>query len=196
MARATHVLDYTETMAALSLPLITEEEYLNTSYEPDREYVDGLLVERKVPTLIHSRVQASIVGLLHPFCEEFDFSLATECRVKAGSSRYRVPDVALIPAAADEEKFFSGVPLAIIEILSPDDRMQTLLDRLRDFAALGVENIFVFHPRDQEVFRYECGSLTRTKITSLRLPAGEAPFSSDELFAQIKPGRRKAPPGE
>ena len=38
--------------------LISVEEYLNTSYDPDMEYVDGVLVERNVGDWLHSLVQA------------------------------------------------------------------------------------------------------------------------------------------
>jgi Uma2 family endonuclease len=33
------------------------EEYLNTAYHPDMEYVDGVLVERSMPTLAHGILQ-------------------------------------------------------------------------------------------------------------------------------------------
>jgi hypothetical protein len=32
----------------MSTVLVALEEYLNTSYSPDREYVDGVVVERNV----------------------------------------------------------------------------------------------------------------------------------------------------
>jgi hypothetical protein len=37
--------------------LISVEEYLNTSYRPDREYIDGALLERNVGERAHSRLQ-------------------------------------------------------------------------------------------------------------------------------------------
>ncbi len=37
--------------------LISVEEYLNTSYDPDMEYVDGVLVETNVGDLLHSVVR-------------------------------------------------------------------------------------------------------------------------------------------
>ncbi len=40
--------------------LISVEEYLNTSYRPDMEYVDGVLVETNVGDLLHSAVQSNI----------------------------------------------------------------------------------------------------------------------------------------
>ena len=41
--------------------LIPVEEYLSTSYDPDVEYVDGVLVERNVGEWSHSLIQRNIV---------------------------------------------------------------------------------------------------------------------------------------
>ena len=45
-------------MAATTL--VTLEEYLRTSYEPDQEYIDGELKEKPVVRWTHSRLQASL----------------------------------------------------------------------------------------------------------------------------------------
>ena len=37
--------------------LLSLEEYLNTSYSPDREYRDGVLVERNVGEKAHALLQ-------------------------------------------------------------------------------------------------------------------------------------------
>ena len=37
--------------------LISVEEYLSTSYDPDVEYVDGVLVERNAGDWLHTTVQ-------------------------------------------------------------------------------------------------------------------------------------------
>ena len=44
--------------AATSIPI---SEYLNTSYRPDREYVDGALLERNVGEYSHSRTQGRLL---------------------------------------------------------------------------------------------------------------------------------------
>ncbi|MDZ4799775.1 MAG: hypothetical protein SGI92_16580 [Bryobacteraceae bacterium] len=36
------------------LPPMSVDEYLNSSWHPDKEYVDGMLVDRMVPTISHS----------------------------------------------------------------------------------------------------------------------------------------------
>ena len=40
--------------------LISVEEYLATSYEPDMEYVDGVLEERNAGDWLHSAVQFNV----------------------------------------------------------------------------------------------------------------------------------------
>jgi hypothetical protein len=40
----------------------TLEEYLHTSYHPDMEYVDGVLVRRNVGTYLHSLLQTLVVA--------------------------------------------------------------------------------------------------------------------------------------
>ena len=43
--------------------LVTEEEYLSTSYEPDCEYEDGVLIERNVGERDHSWLQLASLCL-------------------------------------------------------------------------------------------------------------------------------------
>jgi hypothetical protein len=46
-------------IAALNLPWVSVEEYLNTQYpDGDREYLDGVVVERNVGTSLAQRLAA------------------------------------------------------------------------------------------------------------------------------------------
>ena len=56
--------------------LVSVEEYLNTSYHPDREYVAGVLVERNVGELPNSRAQRKLILIFARFeksCRAFAF---------------------------------------------------------------------------------------------------------------------------
>ena len=44
--------------------VISVEEYLKTSYQPDVDYVDGVLERRNVGHPVHSRVQTNIISQL------------------------------------------------------------------------------------------------------------------------------------
>ena len=57
-------------------PLVSEQEYLGTQYEPDCEFEDGALIERHVGTEKHSWMQAA---------------LAAMHRLPAGAGEYLLP---------------------------------------------------------------------------------------------------------
>jgi hypothetical protein len=40
--------------------LVSIQEYLNTSYRPDRDYVDGVVLERNFGEYDHARLQTEI----------------------------------------------------------------------------------------------------------------------------------------
>lgn len=101
------------------------EEYLPSSWDPDREYVDGVVLERNWGDLPHSYLQGMIWGLfdargLHAFVE-----LRTEARPR----RFRIPDV-LAMREAPKSRFVRTPPLIVVEILSPEDRVSELGSRV------------------------------------------------------------------
>lgn len=63
------------------LPLISVDEYLNSSYEYDREYVDGVLVERSLPTPAHSVLAATVAAYFYNLRWEFKFAVLPRCRL-------------------------------------------------------------------------------------------------------------------
>lgn len=76
--------------------LISVEEYLRTSYDPDVEYVDGVLVERNVGALVHSLVQRNIIiALSRKYPRVY---AVPELRSKTAATRYRLPDVCVMLA--------------------------------------------------------------------------------------------------
>jgi hypothetical protein len=77
-----------------TLTAVPVEEYLSTTYEPDREYVDGQLVERHEGEYFHSRLQLLISLILGSREKERRFRVFTELRVQVSDeSRYRIPDM-------------------------------------------------------------------------------------------------------
>src|ERR1051326_7389387 len=73
--------------------LVSVEEYLTTSYEPDCDYVDGELVERNVGEFDHANLQSAIVSYLRQRYRRLGFLPVVELRVQTRSTRFRIPDV-------------------------------------------------------------------------------------------------------
>ncbi|HEX3683116.1 MAG TPA: Uma2 family endonuclease [Bryobacteraceae bacterium] len=124
---------------------VSLEEYLNTDYEPDCDYVDGVLEERNVGKNRHSETQSLIVGLLLAWRRQYGFRVMTEQRVQVSPTRVRIPDVCLV-ARDDRDEVTQRAPLLWIEILSPDDRFSRVLNRLQDCLQFGVKTIWIIDP--------------------------------------------------
>ena len=67
------------------------EEYLETDYSPDREFVDGAVVERNLGEKSHSRVQRTLIAVL---CARYpNIFVWPEQRVRTTRNRCWIPDV-------------------------------------------------------------------------------------------------------
>ena len=71
---------------APTTPLVSVDEYLNSSYRPDVEYVDGYLVKRSVPTYLHSILQAILVSYFRQFEKQYKFKALPELRTQIGGA--------------------------------------------------------------------------------------------------------------
>ncbi len=151
-----------------TIATVSVEEYLKSSYEPDAEYVDGVIEERNVGEQKHSLWQAALVGYFWPRAKEWGIRVRPEQRTQTGERRYRVPDVALLDANVPLDPVAIVPPVAAFEILSPEDRLSRLLVRLADFENMGVEALFVIDPADNTFFRYKAGKLEAVQAITFR----------------------------
>jgi Uma2 family endonuclease len=169
-------------------PLVTVEEYLSTSYpDGDREYLDGLVVERNLGTPHHSALQMILIAHLASLMKQFQIAVRPECRTRIAERRYRVPDVLVMQRPfRQNDRVLLDPPLLIIEIVSPDDRLRDTIQRFRDYEKLGVRHIVQMDPEDRTTFVFTNGDLVRRDLTSLEVPdRGLLPFDSRELLARL-----------
>jgi Uma2 family endonuclease len=163
--------------------LISLEEYLRSSYDPDCDYVDGVLEERNVGEWNHGDLQGEIVHYLKSRRREWGIRAATEVRVRVSPSRVRIPDVCVISRDHPRERVLSTPPLICIEVLSPEDRWSRVEKRIEEFLALGVPHVWVFDPEERQVF--DCTSTGRRLVTEEVLEALPVSINLAELFAEL-----------
>src|SRR5438445_12646103 len=104
--------------------LIPVEEYLSTSYDPDVEYVDGVLVERNVGDWLHSTVQYNLLFFLGGRYPQV--YVRPELRSQTRATRYRLPDVCVL-LVPPKTKYVLEAAFLVIEILSEDDSMSRVM---------------------------------------------------------------------
>jgi len=157
--------------------LVSLEEYLSTSYDPDLEYVDGVLVERNVGDWLHSLIQRNlIVALSRKYPRLY---AVPELRSQTRATRYRLPDVCVLLAALD-------AAFLVVEILSDDDRMTKMMEKLEEYHRKGVPNIWLIDPRLRTMSTYSGGDLQEVRGDILATATGETQLelTREEIFQE------------
>ena len=140
------------------------DAYLHSSFEPDAEYVDGEIQERSVGELEHAAWQRAIQKWFFLREQEWGIRVFVELRVQVSPSRFRVPDVVVLENTGDlraMEQIVHTPPVAVFEILPPEDTHSRLMQKLYDYESMGVRSIFVIEPdaNTGRKYQFESGSL-------------------------------------
>jgi Uma2 family endonuclease len=153
-------------MATAVLPHISLEQYLTTAYQPDVDYVDGTIEERNTGEIDHSDLQSELISLLRMNSAKWGVRAFAEARVQVRPGNFRVPDVCVMPFAWKRTQTVTTAPLLCIEVLSPEDRMTCVLERCREFLAMGVPEIWIVDPAARMVqIVTQHGTTTQTSGT-------------------------------
>src|ERR1043165_8155110 len=129
-----------------TLAAVPVEEYLRTTYNPDREYVGGQLVERHVGEYFHSMLQGLITGELLARRHERRFRVFPEQRTRVSDEpRFRIPDVS-VKALPHQVNPILTRPDLVIEIISPDDEPLEMLEKIGDYQRAGIPYIWIVDP--------------------------------------------------
>ena len=167
-----------------TLTAVPLEEYLRRTYDPDMEYVAGRLVERHVGEYYHSRLQALITALLRSREKSQRFRTFTELRVRVSDEpRYRIPDVC-VKALPHEITPVLIRPDLVVEVVSPDDQIADMLERVGDYLSAGIPYIWVVDPYKRTLVEAGEGAIRRPASLILSTPlVGEVDFA--ELFQEM-----------
>jgi len=122
------------------------EQYLRTSYHPDREFVDGQVIERNLGERTHSAAQSQTIFYLASRAREHGVKVFPRVRVQVSATRIRVPDVTIIKRSQLQGEIFTAPPHLCIE-LSKDDTMLYIQEKIDDYLRFGVPYVWIINPR-------------------------------------------------
>jgi Uma2 family endonuclease len=89
----------------------------------------------------------------------------------------------VLSASAPREQVIQTPPVAIIEILSPEDRVTRYMNRLEDYRRMGIRNLWVIDPAERRGFDFSSGSWVET--TSFVDPSTGIRLDLNSVFASI-----------
>jgi len=169
------------TLAHPSSPArVSVDDYLAMSFEgPDAEYVDGAIVERAVPKRPHAKAQQALAGAFHPLRDTHGVDPYPELRLRLGPETVRVPDYCVFRSPIEDD-VPDTPPMLAVEIVSPTDVHSSLMRKLEDYRAWGVENIWVVDPATRTLAVYRRDGLIR--VEELALAELGVRFTGPDLF--------------
>jgi Uma2 family endonuclease len=160
--------------------LVSIHEYLSTSYRPDCDYLDGAVLERNLGEYDHARLQLAVGAYYFARRKQWGIDAVTEQRVQVSATRFRIPDVCVIADAGPPEQIFRTPPLACIEILSKDDRLSEMQDRVDDYLKFGVRYVWILDPSRRKAWR--CTDDGMREVAELRTEGPETIVPLADLF--------------
>jgi Uma2 family endonuclease len=151
------------TKAALSV-----EEYLHTSFpDLDKEYRDGMLVDRTLPDYLHSKTQRLLIVFFALLGRTIPLHVSPELRLKIRENRYLIPDISIFRGVEPSASVPDQPPFIAIEILSPDDQLPAVGEKLREYRAWGVKFAWLFDPHSKRMYTWDA---RLTEVPTLRIP--------------------------
>ncbi len=170
--------------------LVPLSEYLETTYRPDCEWIDGELRGRNLGELPHASVQAFFTAFFTIHKREFGIRVYPELRVQVSERHYCIPDVLVMRNSDPADAIVKVAPLLCIEILSRDDRMTEMQEKVDDYLEMGVEMVWVVDPRRRKAFQTDGQSLHPVMV--LTVPGTQIRVDGAEVFAELNELEGKA----
>jgi len=165
--------------------LIPVSEYLSTTYRPDRDYIDGELKERNLGEQPHAHVQGIIYAIFRENRKSWGVRPLPEQRLQISSSRYRIPDVCVIRNTDGKDRIINFTPLLCVEVLSSEDRMTELQQRVDDYVSIGVKTTWVIDPWKRVGYHASGKGFLQPEDGVLRIDGTPIQISLAEVFAEL-----------
>jgi Uma2 family endonuclease len=159
--------------------LVSIREYLSTSYRPDCDYVDGVVVERNLGEYDHARLQGAILVYFETRRKQLGLRAVVEQRVQVSPTRFRIPDICVVKGEPTEQ-IFRTPPFICIEVLSPQDRLSEMHQRVQDYLKFGVPYVWILDPATRKAYHSTRDALT--EVSELRTDNPEITVPLAALF--------------
>jgi Uma2 family endonuclease len=168
-----------------SATLISASEYLATSYRPDRDLVDGRLMERNRGEYDHANLQGALIEWFRTRRHQWNIRVVPEQRVQVANGRFRIPDICVISRDQPIEQIITHPPLICIEILSKDDSLRGMQARVDDYLNFGVTNVWILDPETHYAYICDRTGLHAPQTAVLEVPNAPTTISLPDLFAEL-----------
>jgi Uma2 family endonuclease len=176
-------------MTPTSVKPLTLEEFLklpDIEESPAWEYINGNAIQKPMPKTRHSLLQKRLLAVIDSNTE--DYTALPELRCTFGG-RSVVPDVAVV---AEPEDNFVEPPDWTIEILSPEQKANRVIDNILHCLRHGCQLGWLIDPDDRSILTFRPKQEPEVYRGSDRLQVLEGielELTADQVFGWLKIGR-------
>lgn len=148
-------------------PRITIEDILQFDPDAHIEVIYGEVVPSPMsPSYRHTVIIDNIYDLLSPFVKKqrlgrvhTDGIAYILDRDENGDLLTRIPDLSFvqrerIPPQAAWDRPFEGAPDFAVEVVSPNQTVEDMIDRVQDFLQHGTSEVWVIHAKSETLYQY------------------------------------------
>ena len=146
--------------AATTVPYVSLEEYLHTFPSPDVDYIDGVLEERNMGELDHGDLQTELATLFRNHRDAWQVRAVVELRVQVLPTRFRIPDVCILPLSLKRTPIVREAPLLCLEVKSPEFSLAKERRRADDYIRMGTREVWIFDPEKRKAYVLQGETLT------------------------------------
>jgi Uma2 family endonuclease len=170
----------------MSTTFSIRDYYLHETRSPDRELVDGETVERNLGEKSHAAWQIALCRFLSGLRVSANIRVFPELRLQTSATNLRIPDVMVIDRNAPDEEIITHAPLLCVEILSPEDRITNVEEKVEEYFRMGVRAVWIIDPRTQTGYQCEGAMLGDWKVSqTLTVPGTLIRIEMSALLADL-----------
>jgi Uma2 family endonuclease len=127
------------------------------------ELIAGELKQMPPTGFLHGTVAMDCGSLLREYVKKYDLGVVcaaeTGFRLRQNPDTVRAPDAAFVTkervlAQGKTEKFWPGAPDLAVEVVSPSDRFDEVVEKVQEWLAAGTRLVWVALPRTKTVMVY------------------------------------------
>lgn len=141
--------------------LLTGEEFFDLGDIGPCELVDGTIVTMTPTGAAHGKIEVRLARLLDEYVEKsgIGWVLSGEVGIitKRNPDRVRGADVAFLSreqATDIPDGFLTIAPELVVEIVSPNDRWKDIREKIDEYFAIGVKQVWIVEPQPRQILAY------------------------------------------
>ena len=150
-------------------------------YRPDCDYVDGVIEERTLGERDHSGIQRNLTAFFHIRSRQTGIEAWPEWRFQVKPTRFRIPDV-IVTRGTPDEQILRTPPLLCVEILSPEDTISGVNQRVQEYLEFGVPVVWGIDPAERRIWVYRTNGMQEAVGDSVLLVGTDLAVPFSQIF--------------